>query len=606
MTKREKQELELSRVRSSQPPGRQGMSGRLDGLAEDDEVKGVCPESETSPENCVKCEGADSLRNDAGHADTRARDECVSGLPGSQIASSRPEDMEQPGRGPRLLGDELPEYPTATPPGSPGDGQSSGMGDGLAMKRGNARGVKVPTHQNLLKEKTSPLHRERNYAVETDLQRIRQKASGESKLVFNSLYHHVYDVAHLRACYETLDGRKAVGIDGVDKRVYGEKLEENLADLSQRLRKQGYRPQPKRRSYIPKAGSEKGRPLGISNLEDKIVEKAVKNVLEAIYEADFEESSYGYRPARTQHDCLDELGRTIQQERVSFVVEADVRSFFDKVNHAWLMKFLRHRIGDERLLRLVERMLKAGILEDGLVYASEAGTPQGSILSPLLSNVYLHYVLDLWFNKRVRKWSQGEAYLFRYADDFVACFQYRADAMRFRELLEERLEGFGLQLAEEKTRCLKFGRFARDAARKRGKRPEGFTFLGFDHYCGKTRTGKFKVKRRTARKKLQASLRKFTEWCQSARRWMTKGEMLRLARQKIIGHLNYYAITDNSSRCGEFVYQATRILFKWLNRKSQRRCYTWEGFRQVMKWLRWPTAKIRNDLNPFRGMNEAT
>jgi retron-type reverse transcriptase len=246
------------------------------------------------------------------------------------------------------------------------------MGDGLAMKRGNARGVKAPTHQNPLKGKTPPLLRERNHAVATDLIRIRQKASRESKLVFNSLYHHVYDVEHLRACYETLDGRKAVGIDGVAKVVYGEKLEENLADLSQRLRRQGYRPQPKRRSYIPKAGSVKGRPLGISNLEDKIVEKAVKNVLEAIYEADFEPSSYGYRPGRTQHDCLDELGRTIQQEAVSFVVEADVRSFFDKVSHAWMMKFLRHRIGDGRLLRLVERMLKAGILEDGLATSESA------------------------------------------------------------------------------------------------------------------------------------------------------------------------------------------------------------------------------------------
>jgi RNA-directed DNA polymerase len=271
-----------------------------------------------------------------------------------------------------------------------------------------------------------------------------------------------------------------------------------------------------------------------------------------------------------------------------------------------MMKFLRHRIGDERLLRLIERMLKAGILEDGLVHASEEGTPQGSIVSPLLSNVYLHYVLDLWFSKRVRKWSQGEAHLFRFADDFVAGFQYRADAMRFRELLAERLEGFGLQLAEEKTRCLEFGRFARDNARRRGTKPEGFTFLGFDHYCGETRTGKFKVKRRTARKKLQASLRKFTDWCQRARRWMTKGEMLRSARQRILGHLNYYAITDNSSRCGEFIYHARRTLFKWLNRKSQRRSYTWEGFRQVLDLMDWPTAKIRKDLSPFRRIHEAT
>ena len=433
----------------------------------------------------------------------------------------------------------------------------------------------------------------------TELTRIRDKARQEPKLVFSSLYHHVYDVDNLRASYQTLEGRKALGPDGVDKELYGRNLEENLAELSAKLRRGAYRPQPKRRAYVPKEGSEKGRPLGISSFEDKIVEKVLKNVLEAIYEEDFEPNSYGYRPGRTQHECLDQLGKTIQRKRVSYVVEADIRSFFDKVNHAWLMKFMRHRIGDERLLRLLERMLKAGILEDGLVKPSHEGTPQGSIVSPILSNIYLHYVLDLWFNKRVaRKYSQGEAHLFRYADDFVACFQYRDDAMQFRQLLEERLEGFGLKLAEEKTRCLRFGRFAREDGRRKSQKPENFTFLGFDHYCGMTRHRKFKVKRRTARKKLRASLKKFTEWCEKSYRWMIKGEMIRSARQRIIGHLNYYAITDNSPRCGEYIHHATRILFKWLNRKSQRHSYTWDGFKQVLRWMDWPTERVRKDLNP--------
>ena len=224
----------------------------------------------------------------------------------------------------------------------------------------------------------------------------------------------------------------------------------------------GYRPQPKRGSYVPKPGSEKGRPLGISCLEDKIVEEATKRTLEPIYEAVFEDSSYGYRPGRNQHTCLDALGRTMQQERVSYVVEADIKSFFDEVNHEWMVKFLQHRIGDPRIIRLIRRMLKGGILEDGLVRATEAGTPQGSILSPLLSNIYLHYALDLWFSHRVRKQCRGEAYFFRFADDFLACFQYRDDAEAFLQQLSERLNGFGLKLAAEKTRCLEFGRFARE------------------------------------------------------------------------------------------------------------------------------------------------
>jgi group II intron reverse transcriptase/maturase len=304
--------------------------------------------------------------------------------------------------------------------------------------------------------------------VATDLTWIGEKARKESGLVFTSLYHHLCDVDNLRACYDALEGRKATGVDGVTKEEYGKNLEGNLRDLSERLKRMGYRPGPKRRSYIPKAGSEKGRPLGISDFEDKIVEEATKRTLEPIYEAVFEDSSYGYRPGRSPHGCLEVLGRTIQQKRVNHVVEADIKSFFDKVNHEWMIQFLRHRIGDERVIRLIIRMLKSGIMEDGLVRASEEGTPQGSILSPLLSNIYLHYVLDLWFSRRVKKESRGEAYYFRFADDFLACFQYKDDAEGFRRRLGDRLEGFGLRLAEEKTQCMEFGRFAREDANKRG------------------------------------------------------------------------------------------------------------------------------------------
>ena len=436
--------------------------------------------------------------------------------------------------------------------------------------------------------------------MRTNLTRIGDKARKEPTLMFTSLYHHVTEIDNLRSCYDEIDGRKAIGVDGVTKAIYGKNLEENLLDLSNRLKQGGYRPQPKRRTYVPKPGSEKGRPLGISCFEDKLVELAVKQVVEQIYEPAFEDSSYGYRPKRSQHDCLDALGRTIQQEKVSYIVEADIKSFFDKVNHDWMLKFLEHRVGDPRMLRLIQRMLKAGIMEDGLVRAGTEGTPQGSILSPLLSNIYLHYVLDLWFEGPVKRWSKGDGHYFRFADDFLACFQYKADAESFESQLRTRLEKFSLKLAEEKTQCIAFGRFARENAQKRGQKPDEFTFLGFTHYCGKTRKGKFKVKRRTSKKKFRLGLQNYTTWAKETRNKLTKGQMLRRGKSKIEGHLGYYAITDNLETCSQYAYQATRILFKWLNRKSQRRAYTWKRFNDAIRWIGWPRLRIRNDLNPFR------
>jgi len=438
--------------------------------------------------------------------------------------------------------------------------------------------------------------------MSTDLTRIGEKARKEPDLVFTSLYHHVTDLDNLRDCYEALDGDKAVGVDGVTKEQYGENLDGNLRNLSDRLKRMGYRPHPRRRSYIPKPGSEKGRPLGISCFEDKIVELAVKRALEPIYEEIFEDSSYGYRPGLSQHACLDKLGRTIQQKRVNYVVETDIRGFFDEVSHKWMIKFLEHRIGDPRILRLISRMLKGGIMEDGLVRASEKGTPQGSILSPLLSNIYLHHALDLWFSRKIKKQCQGEAYYFRFADDFLACFQYKGDAEHFHNRLNDRLEGFGLEVTEEKTRCIEFGRFARRDAQGRGQKPKEFTFLGFTHYCGKTRNGKFKVKRRTSRKKFAQSLREFTEWARKSRTVLRKGEMLRRAKIRVTGHLNYYAVTDNYPMCSTYRHYVTRILFKWLNRKSQRRTYTWRGYLQALKWIGWPKVYTRKDLSPFRSL----
>lgn len=435
--------------------------------------------------------------------------------------------------------------------------------------------------------------------MSTQLERIGEKARREKKLIFTSLYHHVADIDNLRACYHSLEPNKATGVDGQNKTDYGEHLEENLSDLSARLKRMGYIPYPKRRSYIPKPGSSQGRPLGISCFEDKIVESSMKRVLEPLFEPLFEESSYGYRPGRSHHQCIDMVGRTIQQKCVSYVVESDIKSFFDKVNHEWLVTFLQQRIGDARILRIVHRMLKSGIMEDGLTKATEEGTPQGSILSPLLSNVYLHYVLDLWFRLRIAKACRGVAYYFRFADDFLACFQYKSDAEMFVQRLEDRLEGFGLQMAADKTRCINFGRFARDDAYKNGTKPEEFTFLGFTFYCGKTRNGKFKVKRKTARKKLMLSLRKFTEWIKDEYWRQTKVELIRAAKRKVQGHLTYYGITDNARKCNIFVRRVERILLKWLNRKSQRQAYSWQGYKDALTYVKWPKVRITVNVSPF-------
>jgi group II intron reverse transcriptase/maturase len=432
-----------------------------------------------------------------------------------------------------------------------------------------------------------------------DLTRIGERARQEAKVRFTSLYHFVTDLDHLHACYAALPGDRAAGIDGVGKEEYGQQLEGQLKELSAKLGRLGYRPQPVKRVHIPKPGTNKRRPLSIPCFEDKLVQLALVRVLEQVYEADFIEGSYGYRPGRTQHQALDQLGRTIQQRAVSYVVEADIQGFFDHVNQEWLMKFLEHRIGDERILRLIIRLLKSGIMEDGLVRASDEGVPQGGNLSPLLSNVYLHYTLDLWFERRFKQTCDGEAHYFRYADDFLACFQYREEAERFLTELGERLAQFHLQLEPSKTRLVEFGRDAEERTRRGGGKPGTFDFLGFTHYCGHTRHGHFKVKRKTSAKKYRAKLKETKEWLQRERSRVKQGELLRQAKLRLAGHLQYYAITDNGQMCYLFRRQFTRLLFKWLNRQSQRRSYNWGRFLDALAWVGWPSAKRVHDLNPF-------
>jgi RNA-directed DNA polymerase len=431
-----------------------------------------------------------------------------------------------------------------------------------------------------------------------DLTRIGERARQEPAARFTSIYHYVTDVEHLRACYAALPGDRAAGADGVGKEEYGEHLEANLTELSAKLGRMGYRPQPVKRVYIPKPGTNKQRPLGIPSFEDKLVQLALVRVLEQIYEADFVESSYGYRPKRTQHQALDQLGRIIQQRCVNFIDEADIKGFYDHVNQEWLMKFLEQRIGDERVLRLIVRFLKSGIMEAGLVRASDEGVPQGGNLSPLLSNVYLHYTLDLWFERRFKRTCRGEAYYFRYADDFLACFQYREDGERFLSDLGKRLAQFHLELEATKTRLVEFGRFAEERAGRRGQKPETFDFLGFTHYCGHTAKGQFKVKRKTSGKKYRAKLKEMKAWLQRERSRIKQGKLLQQAKLKLVGHLNYYAITDNSQMCHRFSRQVTQLVYKWLNRQSQRNSYNWVRFQDALAWVGWPTVQIVHCLNP--------
>ena len=434
----------------------------------------------------------------------------------------------------------------------------------------------------------------------TELTRIGERARRNRKEKFTSLYHHVTDLENLRASWKEIERAAAPGVDGITKDEYGQNLEENLKGLKERLERMTYRPKPVRRVYIPKAGSNKKRPLGIPSVEDKIVQTALVRVLEQIYEADFERSSYGYRPGRTQHQALDELGRTIQQKRINWVVEADIKGFYDHVNQEWLEKMLEERIGDPRVLRLIKRMLRAGVMEDGLARATEEGVPQGGPLSPMLSNVYLHYALDLWFERKFRKKCRGEVHYIRYADDYLACFQNRGEAERFLKEMKERLEKFSLEIEESKTKLIQFGRFAEQNAQARGGKPEQFDFLGFTHYCGKTRYGAFKVKRKTSKKKYRTKLKEAKEWLKKERNRHKTGELLKRAKLKLVGHLNYYAVTDNLPMCQDFSYQFTRMVFKWLNRRSQKRSYTWERFNGALNWVDWPQVRRHHHLDPFR------
>lgn len=439
----------------------------------------------------------------------------------------------------------------------------------------------------------------RGESVDTKLLRVAEKARGEAKFQFTSLFHLMNEEL-LRGCFAKLRKDAAAGIDGVTKEMYAEDLEERLTELVERLQRMAYIPEPVRRRYIPKPGTDKQRPLGVPTLESKLVEVGLVRILESIYEHDFIEDSYGFRPGRSCHTALRALSHTVEGGRINWIVEADIKGFFDHVDHNWLMKFLKHRIGDKRILRLIKRFLKAGVIEDGRLEVSEQGTPQGGAASPLLANVYLHSVLDLWFERRFRKGCKGLARLIRYGDDFVVCFECEADAQRFREELIERLAQFSLEVEPSKTKVLAFGPWAATWARRQGQRkPETFDFLGFPHYCSRSRTGKrFRMKRVTARKRFRAKLAAFKAWLRSVRSTLTTRELWMAACIKLGGHYAYYGVTDNWSGIARFVHAARKLLLKWLNRRGGKRRLNWERFVLMEQRFPLPAPRVTVHLLP--------
>lgn len=413
------------------------------------------------------------------------------------------------------------------------------------------------------------------------LDRITRRAEQHPEETFNNVYSLLtYEL--LWYAFRKLRRDKAPGVDGVTVDQYEENLEENLRDLETRLHRQSYRPHPSQRRDIPK-GNGKTRPLGIACVEDKIVQRAVVMVLERIYETDFSDVSHGFRPGRSCHEALSALGRIIATRKVNWISDADIRGFFDNVCQERLMELLGKRISDPRMLWLIGRFLKAGVMIEGLRCDTDKGVPQGSVLSPLLANVYLHYVLDEWFERDVQPRMRGEAYLIRYADDFICAFQVESDARRFQSVLGKRLARFSLELAEEKTNLLRFGRFAeRDTARLGEGAPGTFDFLGFTHYCGHSRAGKFKLKRKTSKKKLRVKYRDLKAWFRSNLTTPVT-EVWKTLNAKLQGHYQYYGINDNWPSLVTFREAAIRMALRWLRRRSQKAYVSWKDFHRYLE-----------------------
>ena len=423
---------------------------------------------------------------------------------------------------------------------------------------------------------------------------ISGRARRESKYQFTCLAH-LLNEWFLKECYYSLGRDRASGIDGVTWTEYGKDLYENLNNLVTRMKVKRYKPLPAKRVYIPKNEYEK-RPLGLPALEDKIVQKGISRVLEAIYEEDFLDCSYGFRPARNCHQAINAVDKTIMTKPINHVIEADIKGFFDNVSHEWMMKFLQVRIKDPSFLLLIRRFLKAGYFEAGQIVATEQGTPQGGNLSPILSNIFLHYVLDLWFEKKVKPQTRGVCHLVRYADDFICMVQYADDAQHIEQALRARFAKFDLELHPVKTRVISFGRYERENAKRQNRRSNTFDFLGFTHYCDTSRRGKFTVGHKTNRKKFRMKCKEMNDWLRKIRNYRKGKEWWPILQAKLRGHYQYYGISGNMRSLQRFYSLTLRMTLKWLNRRSQRKSFSWKGFNKYLEHYPLPKPRIVHNL----------
>ncbi len=425
--------------------------------------------------------------------------------------------------------------------------------------------------------------------VETKLGFVAERAKRDKSATFDRIMHHVNEES-LKASFQQLRKECAVGIDGISLEEYGKQLEENIKGLMVRIKKMSYRPQPVRRVYIPKADGDQ-RPIGIPAIEDKMVQKAMSWVMEAIYEQDFHEESYGFRGGRGCHQALKRINDLMMSKPINHVIEVDIKGFFNNMEHGKLIEWLRVRIRDDYFLRYVVRFLKSGYMEAEAFVKTEKGTPQGGNISPMLANVFLHYVVDEWFMKEIKPRMRGQGYMVRYCDDLVILVQYKEEAGMIHQELKARLKANGLEANAEKTQAISFGRYEKENAQRQGRKANTFDFLGITHYIGVSRSGKFKVGRKTSKKRFGKSCVAMNRWLAENRNKLPLKELWKQLIAKINGHYAYYGISDNFRSIAGYYWEVRKMVYKWLNRRSQKRSMNWEGFWKYLE--RYPLPKPR-------------